>query len=206
MTHLPRISWAGRGLLARCGLAFLTLALIGCVPESQNPAGDPAKAVRDPALNGLWQSDWEDGRLFLHVFDGGQGMIDVYTVNHKKDGGGEADHYQGFVSDVGSRHIVNLQMADSSGEDSGGAATYVFVAYQMEGESKLDAHFIDDKAFIAAVTAGKLKGQVSGEGADQTVLLTDDAAKITEFIAAQDDATLYGKDIQFHRIYPSASN
>jgi len=97
-------------------------------------------------------------------------------------------------------------MADSSGEDSGGAATYVFVAYQIEGESKLDAHFIDDKAFIAAVTAGKLKGQVSGEGADQTVLLTDDAAKITEFIAAQDDATLYGKDIQFHRIYPSASN
>jgi hypothetical protein len=38
------------------------------------------------------------------------------------------------------------------------------------------------------------------------VLLTDDGAKITAFIAAQDDATLYGKGILFRRIYPSASN
>jgi len=206
MTLLPLNPRAGLALLPRCGLVLLTLSLFACVPESQNPAGDPANAIKDPSLNGLWQSDWEDGRLFLHVFDGGQGMIDVYTVDHKKDGGGEADHYQGFVSNIGNRHIVNLQMADSGGEESGGAATYVFVAYQMDGESKLDAHFIDDKAFIAAVTAGKLKGQVSGEGADQTVLLTDDGAKITAFIAAQDDATLYGKGILFRRIYPSASN
>ena len=192
--------------LASGSLIFLTLALAACVPESQNPAGDPAKAVKDPALNGLWQADWEDGRLFLHVFDAGQGMVDVYTVNHKKDGGGEADHYQGFVSDVGNRRIVNLQMADSGGEDSGGAATYVFVAYQMGADGKLDAHFIDDKVFIAAVTAGKLKGQVSGEGEGQTVLLTDDAPKIAAFMAEQDDATLYGKGILFRRIYPSAGN
>ncbi len=38
------------------------------------------------------------------------------------------------------------------------------------------------------------------------MLLTDDTAKITEFIAQQDDATLYGKDILFRRIYPTASN
>src|SRR6266446_3548768 len=163
-------------LLSRRGLIFLVLALAACVPESQNPAGDPAKAVKDPALNGLWQADWEDGRLFLHVFDGGQGMVDVYTVNHKKDGGGEVDHYQGFVSTVGNRRIANLQMADSGGEDSGGAATYVFVAYQMEADGKLDAHFIDD------------------------------AAKIVAFMADQDDATLYGKGILFRRIYPPASN
>jgi hypothetical protein len=206
MNRLPLNPRAICRLLPCCGLIFLAFALAACVPESQNPAGDPAKAVKDPALNGLWQADWEDGRLFLHVFDGGQGMVDVYTVNHKKDGGGEADHYQGFVSTVGNRHIVNLQMADSGGEDSGGAATYVFVAYQMVSDGKLDAHFIDDKAFIAAVTAGKLKGQVSGEGEGQTVLLTDDTAKIVAFMAAQDDATLYGKGILFRRIYPSASN
>ena len=206
MNLLPLNQRAAYRLVLCCGLIFLTHALAACVPESQNPAGDPAKAVKDPALNGLWEADWEDGRLFLHVFDGGQGMIDVFTVNHKKDGGGEADHYQGFVSAVGKRHIVNLQMADSGGEDSGGAATYVFVAYQMDPTGKLDAHFIDDKAFIAAVTAGKLKGQVSGEGEGQTVLLTDDAVKITAFIADQDDATLYGKGILFRRIYPSASN
>jgi hypothetical protein len=107
---------------------------------------------------------------------------------------------------VGNRRIASLQMADSSGEDSGGAATYVFVAYQIDGNGKLDAHFIDDKAFIAAVTAGKLKGQVSGEGEGQTVLLTDDGAKIAAFIAAQDDTTLYGKGILFRRLYPTASN
>jgi hypothetical protein len=185
---------------------LLSLVLAACVPESQNPTGNPAEAVHDPAIFGLWEADWEDGRLFLHVFDAGQGMIDVYTVNHKKDGGGEADHYQGFVSTVGNRHIVNLQTVDSGGEDSGGAATYVFVAYQTDASGKLDVHFIEDKSFIAAVTAGKLKGQVTGEGAEQTVLLTDDSAKIAAFIAQQDDATLYGKDILFRRLYPTASN
>jgi hypothetical protein len=193
-------------LLPRFGALFMTIALAACVPESQNPAGEPGNAVKDPALDGLWQADWEDGRLFLHVFDGGQGMIDVYTINHKKDGGGEADHYQGFVSTVGKRRIVSLQTADAGGEDSGGAATYVFIAYQMEADGKLDAHFIDDRPFIAAVSAGKLKGQISGEGEGQTLLLTDDTAKIAAFMAEQDDAALYGKDILFRRIYPVAGN
>ena len=41
---------------------------------------------------------------------------------------------------------------------------------------------------------------------ERAKLLTDDATKITAFIAAQDDATLYGKGILFHRLYPSVSN
>jgi hypothetical protein len=188
------------------GALFLILALAACVPESQNPAGNPASAVKDPALYGLWQADWEDGRLFLHIFDGGQGMVDLYTINHKKDGGGEEDHYQGFISEIGKRRIASLQMTDSSGEDSGGQETYVFIAYQLAGDGELDAHFIDDKPFIAAVSAGKLKGQVTGQGDGETVLLTDDTSKIAAFMTEQDDATLYGKDILFRRVYPQSSN
>jgi hypothetical protein len=191
-------------LLSRFGAVILLLTLGACIPESQNPAGDPAAAVKEPALNGLWQADWEDGRLFLHVFDSGQGMIEVYTVNHKQNGTGEADHYEGFISNVGKRHIVNLQTAGTGEEDSGGAATYVFLAYQLQPDGGLLVHFVDDKPFIAAVTGGKLKGEVTGEGDNQTVLLSDEAAKIGAFIAGQDDATLYGKDIQFHRVYPQA--
>jgi len=191
-------------LLCRFGAVILLVTLGACIPESQNPAGDPAAAVKEPALNGLWQADWEDGRLFLHVFDSGQGMIEVYTVNHKQNGTGEADHYEGFISNVGKRHIVNLQTAGTGEEDSGGAATYVFLAYQLQPDGGLLVHFVNDKPFIAAVTGGKLKGEVTGEGDNQTVLLSDDAAKIGAFIAGQDDATLYGKDIQFHRVYPAA--
>ena len=190
-------------LWSRFGAVVLTLVLAACIPESQNPAGDPAAAVKEPGLNGLWQADWEDGRLFLHVFDSGQGMIEVYTVNHKRDGSGEADHYEGFISAVGKRRIAKLQTAGTGEEDSGGAATYVFIAYELQPDGRLAVHFVNDKPFIAAVTAGKLQGQVTGEGDNQTVLLTDETKKISDFIAAQDDATLYGKDLQFHRIYPA---
>jgi hypothetical protein len=184
------------------GAVAFTLVLAACIPESQNPAGDPAAALKEPALNGLWRAELEDGRLFLHVFDSGQGTIEVYTVNHKHDGSGEADHYEGFVSAIGKRHIANLQTAGTGEEDSGGAATYVFIAYQLQPDGGLTVHFINDRPFIAAVAAGKLQGQVTGEGDDQTVLLTDETKKIGDFIAAQDDATLYGKDLQFHRVYP----
>ena len=190
-------------LWSRFGAVILTLVLAACIPESQNPAGDPAAAVKEPGLNGLWQADWQDGRLFLHVFDSGQGMIEVYTVNHKRDGSGEADHYEGFISAVGKRRIANLQTAGTGEEDSGGAATYVFIAYELQPDCRLAVHFVNDKPFIAAVTAGKLQGQVTGEGDNQTVLLTDETKKISDFIAAQDDATLYGKDLQFRRIYPA---
>jgi hypothetical protein len=193
-------------LLPRLGAAAFFVALAACVPESQNPAGDPAKAVKDPAIFGLWEADWEDGRLFLHVLDGGQGMIEVFTVAHKRDGAGEVDHYQGFISSVGTRRIANLQIADSGGEDSGGAETYDFMAYQMDASGRLDVHFVDDKPFIAAVAAGKLAGQVTGQGEGQTVMLTDDTAKIAAFIAATDDASLYGKDLLFRRIYPKAGD
>ena len=191
-------------LLPLIGAVLLILAPAACIPESQNPAGDPAAAVKEPELNGLWQADWEDGRLFLHVFDSGQGTIEIYTVNHKSDGSGEADHYQGFISKVGDRRIASLQTADTGGEDSGGAATYVFVAYRLQPEGKLAVHFIDDKPFIAAVTAGKLQGQVTGEGDNQTVLVTDETVKVASFIAAQDDAALYSKDLLFHRVYPAS--
>ncbi len=193
-------------LLPRLGAALFLLALAACVPESQNPAGDPAKAVKDPAIFGLWESDWDDGRLFLHVLDGGQGMIEVFTVAHKRDGAGEVDHYQGFVSNVGKRRVANLQLADSGGEDSGGAESYVFIAYQMNANDRLEVHFIDDKPFIAAVAAGKLTGQVTGQGEGQTVLLSDDTAKIAALIAATDDASLYGKDLLFRRVYPKAGD
>src|ERR1700757_2799216 len=100
---LPRL---GAVLLV---LGPLALGLAACVPESQNPAGDPARAVKQTALFGLWQTDLEDGRLFLHVLDAGHGMIDVYTINHKKGGAGETDHYQGFISAVGQRRVASLQ-------------------------------------------------------------------------------------------------
>jgi hypothetical protein len=190
--------------VSRIAAILLILTLAACIPESQNPAGDPAKAIKEPALNGLWQTDWEEGRLFLHVFDNDQGTIEVYTVNHKQNGSGEADHYQGFINKVGERRIASLQSADTGGEDSGGAATYLLIAYELQPEDKLVVHFIDDKPFIAAVTAGKLQGQVTGEGDNQTVLLTDETAKIAEFMAAQKDTGLYGKDIEFHRVYPPA--
>jgi hypothetical protein len=193
-------------LLPRLGYVLVVLGLAACVPESQNPAGDPAKSVKDPGLYGLWQTDWEDGRLFLHVLDAGHGMIDVYTINHKKGGAGETDHYQGFVSTVGQRRVASLQMVETGSEDTGGPATYVFLAYQLDAKGNLDVHFLDDKPFIAAVTAGKLQGQVTGQGDGQTVLLTDDTAKIAAFLAAADDATLYGKDLLFRRLYASAAD
>src|SRR5215470_14147236 len=179
-------------LWSRFGAVILTLVLAACIPESQNPAGDPSAAVKEPGLNGVWQADWEDGRLFLHIFDGGHGMVEVYTVNQKSDGSGEADHYEGFISKIGQRHIANLQSAATGEEDSGGAATYVFLAYQLQPDGGLLVHFVDDKPFVAAVTAGKLQGQVSGEGNNQTVLLTDETTKIAAFMAAQKDASLYG--------------
>jgi hypothetical protein len=185
-------------------VTLLTLALPACIPESQNPAGDPAKAVKEPALSGLWQTDWEEGRLFLHIFDNDQGTIEVYTINHKQNGAGEADHYQGFINKVGERHIASLQSADTGGEDSGGAATYLLIAYDLQPDDRLVIHFIDDKPFIAAVTAGKLQGQVTGEGDNQTVLLTDETVKIAAFMTAQKDGNLYGKDIELHRVYPPA--
>src|SRR5215475_6993864 len=140
MTFLPQNKGVIARLLPVCAAAFLGLSVAACVPESQNPVGEQSNAVHDPDIYGLWEADWEDGRLFVHVFDAGQGMVDLYTVNHKKDGGGEADHYQGFVSAVGKRHIVNLQSIDSTGEDTGGTASYVFVAYQVEPNGKLTIH------------------------------------------------------------------
>jgi len=189
-------------LWSRFGAVIFTLLLTACIPESQNPAGDPAAATKESSLNGVWQSDFEDGKLFVHVFASGHGMVEVYTINHKSDGAGEADHYEGFISSIGQRHIANLQAAGTGEEDSGGAATYVFLAYQLQPDGGLLVHFLDDKPFIAAVTAGKLQGQITGEGDNQTVLLTDDTKKIGDFIQTQDDATLYGKEIALHRVFP----
>ena len=45
---------------------------------------------------------------------------------------------------------------------------------------------------------------MTGEGDNQTVLVADETVKVASFIAAQDDAALYGKDLLFHRVYPAA--
>ncbi|MGH6962723.1 MAG: hypothetical protein ACREE7_19765 [Dongiaceae bacterium] len=183
------------------------LLLAGCLPESQNPIAPPEAAIIDPQLPGLWMTQVEDEQLYLHVLKGDGHLYDVVSVSHRPDGRGATDLYEGYVTPVGDLRFANLQPIDSLDDDSGDIqATYFFTAYEFEGPDRLVVRFLAQQPLIDAIAAGKLKGEVSTANKLQAlgldVLLTEEPARLAEFLATTDPAVLFDRSMTFRRVPP----
>ena len=175
------------------GLAALFVA--ACLPvTSKNPVGTTVGFKPDPALIGLWKGHGEDGDkdgyfAFLRN-EQGTGMTALLITPGK-----DTDEWGTFdleLATLGANHLMNVHEGLKNGKpnDDEMAKENIVMLYRVGGDGKLTLALLDDKATVAAVKQGRIKGEVAPGGSDD-VRLTADPKQLDAFFATKEGATLF---------------
>ena len=186
------------------GVGVLLAGLVGGCAASQSPLGPESEAVSEPRLAGAWQyvGDKGGGWDYLHVFpDGSGGALEIVAIN-------SADKdwavLSGYVTAVGERHFVNLQITDASAplkadlEKQGrkDSHPYSFVAIRFDGDDRLSVAY-PVQQLHAAVSDGRLAGETVG---DYDVFISDSSANIATVLAGLGEGDLFKDPLLYRRI------
>lgn len=172
----------------------LCALLSGC-PESVHPLSDPATAVHEQALFGVWHGRFDEDEMYLHVGPADHGMTKAITVEHKKkDGDVRVERYVAFPGTVGKLAVLNVHPAGDAERDRG----YFFFRYAVE-KKKLTLWLLSYAAARQDIRDGKLKG-VAEEGPYGDTRITATTAELVKYFEQADVARLFDKPMEFRRV------
>lgn len=181
-------------------VAFIGIGLAACPPvTSKTPVGTTVKAVRDPALTGVWRGKVADGDVvatftFLPQ-DNGTYTVVLVTPSSAKDNGGYGVFPVQTVT-LGHYHFMNArEIFEDNKPAKGPMADNTFpLLYRLSGDDTLVLYLIDETAARGAIKSGKLKGTI-GEGDFGDVTLTASPGDLDAFMASAAGRALFTKPL-----------
>jgi len=188
-------------------LALIGLLLSACLPESKNPLSLPSTSVVDSRLEGALraagQGQKEDAGYWHFHYRGVHAEMGrrparrpgwkVLTVEPAKDGGLKTHRYEALATRLAGM-IISASSIFRTKAGSGRACPYSFARYEVNWRGDLHVWIADDKAFAAAVKAGKLRGQVSHSQFGDEVGSPDTTEHLAAFVAASDPKVLFSSE------------
>jgi hypothetical protein len=203
--------------MLRLTLLLCTLLLAGCLPESKNPLSSPSASRIDRRLEGVYAprgKDSDDGKEYWHFHYRGvrtessqdaprkTPWLEIMSVESRKDGGLKTQRYEALTTTIGGRDYMSFIEIPTGGAKTK-SLPYKFARYEVNWRGDVRIWIAGDKAFAAAIKAGKLRGSVvKGKFAD-TIKITDTTERLSAFIAASDPKVLFGGDsMALRRIAP----
>ena len=190
MTLLTKVA----GLAASLVLAGLLLA--GCVPTSENPIVTK-NGRNDPALAGAWRGKMEDGGpVYIHFLQTKDGGLSALLVT----GGETSAADQGWAAFTivtaevnGTRYISALWDLNDGKPVEAREKGYHLMRYAILPDGALQLSAVNEEKLKAAVQAGKVEGQIEGEGGSGEVRLTASSEKLVKFLKQADPADLFDR-------------
>jgi hypothetical protein len=180
-------------------VAFIGIGLAACPPvTSKTPVGTTVKAVRDPALTGVWRGRVADGEAvsyftFLPQDDGTYSVV-LVTPPSAKDNGGFGVFGAQTVT-LGRFHFINArELTDDNKAAKGAMADNTIpLFYRLEGDT-LVLYMMDEDAARNAIKAGKIKGTAE-EGQFGNVTLTASPGDLDAYMASPAARALFTKPL-----------
>jgi hypothetical protein len=181
-------------------VAFIGIGLAACPPvTSKTPIGTTVKAVRDPALAGVWRGKVADGDAvsyftFLPQDDGTYSVV-LVTPPSAKDNGGFGVFGAETVT-LGHFHFINArELTDENKAAKGAMADNTIpLLYRLEGDNTLVLYLVDEDAAQAAIKTNKIKGTIE-EGQFGDVTLTASPGELDAFMASPAARALFTKPL-----------
>jgi len=194
-------------------LSFL-LVLGACCPiTATHPLSAPADAVYDARLTGAWCSaPNQKDTAFIHIGKGADNTLQVLGVEHHDDGKMVQENFPVFVSIVGQKHYLNIDLKKLHLEEAKGHEGYIFVQYDLLDSNTLVISYMDEALLANAIMEKKVAGRVTyeepvdtpqgmpGDKKIQCVYLTADTASLREFIASDTAGKLFVPYMKLKRI------
>jgi len=162
------------------GVLLVSVLLSGCILTSENPLKDAFRDLVDQELLGVWyrQDDNSVDKDYIVFQDLGDGHIKI------TDAAGESgDTYRVHITKIGQDKYLNVR--DLKGQDPTFGKDYTFAYYQIK-DGKLFLALLDEDAFVPAIEAGELKGEIDrSHNVVKGVRLIDSGENIIDFIKKQ---------------------
>jgi hypothetical protein len=182
-----------RGMKPAVTALFLVAVLIGlagCLPTSKNPLSDPASAVVDMRLDGVWYGKSGEDTIFLHFVPGKATTMDVVEVDHEKSGDAHTSIYTMFPTIIGDQRYMNIQA--KTGNDK----RYYFARYTLSKSGTLTIWLMSETPVSKAIKAGKLAGKITEdkESTDSLqIALTSTTESLAAYVGKSDPEVLFAE-------------
>jgi len=182
-------------------LAAAALFVAACLPvTTKNPVGSTVGFKQDPALVGLWKVEPEKDNkdedkpgyiAFLNAEE--DGTMTALMIAPAK-GAGDWGSYRLKPSTLGANHYLNAWpvMNNDHAADPDEAKTDYLLLYRFEKDGRLMLYLLDEDATRAAITAGKIEGQID-PGSMGDVHITAEPKALDAFFAGKKGAALFVK-------------
>jgi hypothetical protein len=174
-------------------IVAVMLGLAGCLPTSKNPLSDPADAVVDMRLNGVWYGKSGEDTVFLHFVAGKATSMDIVEVDHEKSGDAHTSIYTMFPTIIEGQRYMNIR------EKSGSDKPYYFARYSLSKSGALTIWLMSEKPVAKAVKDGKLAGKITvnnagGSTESRDIALTSTTETLAAYVRKADPEVLFAEN------------
>jgi len=185
-------------------LLSFCLFFSACTSFSKNPLSEQGYYGNDPRLVGVWFQSG-DSPNFIHIGQGGEGLMDVVVVEHNKKGTLDSGPLKIFTTSLKNRNFINYRSPVNKKREAEGSQgarqeddVYLILLYEITELGDLTFRFMSDKYLAANIEKGRLKGTVSRDGWLK-VTITDSTSNLNQFIDEADIDQLFGKPSKPYR-------
>ncbi len=162
-------------------MALACVSVTACMLQSENPLSDPAQAVRDHRLDGIWHGVMDGEEVYLHVGHTEDQFHNVIAVVHKENRNIESERYSLFVTVLGDHRFMNVITLEPKHVDG-----YVFIRYDITDDRDLMLWWVDYESLREAVERQEIGGEIVTGALIDKVILTDDTPALAEFFGSYD--------------------
>ena len=164
-------------------ITLLTIFVLGCVPDSDNPLTDSNKEQIDSSILGTWFWKDENESGFIHIGrDEKSKLLTLIMVDFDRDEEVEASEFSGHTSLLEENKYLNLKWVHPPQAEITG---YIFVKYVVSSSS-LGIALMDSEIVEKAIKNGSLKGKLKKDKWSFSVHITEGQKKLQGFIRQKD--------------------
>lgn len=180
-------------VLAQSLLLGAALALAGCLPDTVNPVGDPAKVAPDARLVGNWAGDMNGEKATVAVIAGEGAMLRIRAVTTDPDGKSEWVVLEGFPAPVKNRSYLNVKFKEEENKTYDPDEPYYVLRYEIADDGTLTLWTMSEQPVVDAIANGFVNGSVDPGTGDRTIHITDSSVVLQNFIEETDPATVFAE-------------
>jgi hypothetical protein len=185
-------------------LLLLLMGLVGCKVDSINPISSLDSSQPDEALYGVWRYQAKGELTYVHIgpeFSLSIGdsaaaaskRTRIILIDHKPNGITDEAHLA-HESRIGKQRYLNVVQVEE-----GKPVGFVFVQYTLIDHNTLRFSTINDEVLKAAISAGRIKGTIRGEGLASETAITAESGEIENFLG-HDGGKLFAKPLVLRRV------
>ena len=173
-------------------VVLAAFSLPGCLPDTINPLGDPAKAEPDSDLLGQWVGDLNGTATKMEITGEDGGMLKFRLDPVAPADKDEWVVLKGFPAEAKGNKYVNVKFFEEKDKVyDPNQENYYILRYQIGPDGKLTAWGMAEQPVVNAIVDGFVNGAVDPSSDGRIIHITDSTVVVRQFIEVSNPDRLF---------------